>query len=297
MVNGDRALQIDSPEPGLWRGRFTAMASPCEILVCHMDADVAEAMIGRGADEAWRIETTFSRYRSDNTIHRINNACGASVEVDAELAALLDYADQCHRLSDGRFDISSGVLRRVWRFDGSDRLPRATDVEALLPLIGWHKAVWRKPLLTLPEGMEIDLGGLGKEYAVDRALLLMDRNIPVLVNFGGDLACRQPRANGRPWRVAIEAPDQDTAPLQLHLSCGAIATSGDSRRFLLKDGVRYPHILDPRVGWPVLGAPRSVTVVAPTCIEAGFLSTLAMLLGTEAENFLQEQGVEHLVLR
>jgi thiamine biosynthesis lipoprotein len=175
-------------------------------------------------------------------------------------------------------------------------------------LVGWQRLRWQRPWLTLAPGMELDFGGVGKEYAVDRVLdLLMARcRGPLLVNFGGDLAVSGPQADGSPWRVGIERPggarEAADAPAQagellLELSQGALATSGDARRFLLKDGVRHGHILDPRSGWPVAGAPRSVTVAAGTCTEAGLFSTLAMLQGPGAEAFLAAQGLPHWVLR
>ena len=168
-----------------------------------------------------------------------------------------------------------------------------------MPLVGWSKVTWKRPALTLPAGMEIDLGGLGKEYAVDRAaqLISLRTQAAVLVNFGGDLRALGRRRDGRPWRVGVEAPDaSDRAALDLDLAQGALATSGDSRRFLLKDGLRYPHILNPRTGWPVMDAPRSVTVLADACTEAGLLATVAMLHGREARAFLGAQGVRHWVL-
>jgi thiamine biosynthesis lipoprotein len=147
----------------------------------------------------------------------------------------------------------------------------------------------------LPLGMELDLGGVAKEYAVDRAVLtILDvADVPVLVNFGGDLRVTRPRANGGSWRAAIESVDAAGAMEGvLELRAGALTTSGDARRYLLKDGVRYGHILDPRSGWPVRDPPRSVTVAAPTCIEAGLLSTLAMLKGRRAEHFLKTEGLQ-----
>jgi thiamine biosynthesis lipoprotein len=147
--------------------------------------------------------------------------------------------------------------------------------------------------------MEIDLGGVGKEYAVDRVLALLQAQaaVPMLVNFGGDLAVSGPRASGAPWQVGVERPGGGQAALLLELSAGALATSGDARRFLLKDGVRHGHILDPRNGWPVRGSPRSVTVAAGSCTEAGSLATLAMLKGAGAEAWLAAQGVPHWILR
>jgi len=289
--------------PDGWQATFVAMAGPCEVL---LDVDGRGEALSMGelvAGEALRIERLLSRYRDDNVIHLVNHAEGRPVLVDDETAGLLDFADRCFILSEGRFDVTSGVLRRLWRFDGSDRVPSRAAVKALLPLIGWDKVTWRRPELTLSAGMEIDLGGLGKEYAVDRAaqLLSLRTCAAALVNFGGDLRALGRRRDGRPWRVGVEAPlndggQQATAALDIELEEGALATSGDSRRFLLKGGVRYPHILNPRLGWPVMDAPRSVTVLADACTEAGLLATLAMLQGRGARAFLEEQGVQHWIL-
>jgi thiamine biosynthesis lipoprotein len=277
------------------RGSFPAMASPCEVLVAGEDLALAERVTARVCDEALRIERKFSRYRDDNVVARINGAQGAPVETDEETDRLLGFADTLHDMSGGRFDITSGVLRGAWRFDGSDRVPTRAQVDALLPLMGWQRVERSPGRLRLPAGMELDFGGIGKEYAVDRCLRLADElaGVPVLVNFGGDLACnggRFPGASAREWQVGVESPDGGVARL-LGLRAGAMATSGDARRFLLKDGKRYPHILDARTGWPVMDAPRSVTVFAASCVEAGSLATLAMLHGAGAGAFLEGQGV------
>jgi thiamine biosynthesis lipoprotein len=290
---------LDRTDAG-WRGRFAAMASPCEVLIEGVSEPLAAELAATAEAEALRIERKFSRYRDDSVIAAIHAARGHAIEVDAETADLLDYAATCHVLSAGLFDITSGVLRAVWRFDGSDRVPEPAAVQALLPHVGWPRVQWQRPRLVLPAGMELDLGGLGKEYAVDRTLALLRQKAPqaaLLVNFGGDLAVSGPRADGQPWQVGVERPGGGDAALRLELSVGALATSGDARRFLLKDGVRLGHILDPRDGWPVRGAPRSVTVAAGRCIEAGTLATLALLQGPEAESWLAQQGAPHWVLR
>jgi len=276
------------------------MAGPCEILIAGGTEDDARILGARAAGEATRIEGHLSRYRDDNVIHAINTARGAPVTVDAETAALLTYADTCWQLSDGAFDVTSGVLRRAWTFDGSDRIPSPERVTPLVDLVGWDRVHWDPPEITLPAGMEIDLGGIGKEYAVDRtaALLAEAGAPPSLVNFGGDVAITAPRTDGTPWQVGVESPGADGLPVDvLTLTDGALATSGDARRFLLRDGVRYGHILDPRTGWPVPHAPRSVTVASGTCTHAGLLATLAMLAGDGAESFLREEGVRHWVQR
>lgn len=296
-------MGADAHEPtlercdGYWLGRFSAMASPNEVL---MDVDSradAEALLRIAVDETRRIERKFSRYRDDNIVHRINHAGGERILVDAETADLLDFAERCHALSEGRFDITSGVLRRVWRFDGSDRIPEQQRIEATLRFVGWNRVRWARPYLTLQPGMEIDLGGLGKEYAVDRSAALMARfrAAGLLVNYGGDLYVTGTRRDGTPWTVGIDDPAATGRGSlgRIRLERGGLTTSGDARRFLLRDGVRYGHILDPMTGWPVAGAPRSVTVVADTCMEAGVLSTIAMLQGSRAEEFLQAQQVPY----
>ncbi len=268
------------------------MGSPCEVLTEAESAEQAQVLATCAAVEAWRVEDKYSRYIKGNIIDRINTAQGRAVDVDGETAQLLDFSVELNQLSDGAFDITSGVLRRAWRFDGSDNVPAAGEVETLLALVGWNKCHWRSPALKLPAGMEIDLGGLGKEYAVDRAVLELRAigDIPCLVNFGGDLAVTGPPTRRRAWGIGIEDVDQARTSKLIELRQGAIATSGDARRYLLRDGVRYGHVLDPRTGWPVVDAPRSITVAADTCTQAGMLATLAMLRGPTAEEFLDGQA-------
>lgn len=287
-------------KPGsVHKHRFTAMGTPCEIQVESRDRKLAARLAQIGEAEARRIEAKYTRYKPTGVVWVINNADGKPVEVDEETAGLIDYAGQVHTLSEGRFDVTSGVLRKVWTFDGSDRLPEPAAVAALMPLIGWHKLRWERPQLTVPPGMEIDLGGICKEYAVDRAAMaiMAESDCPALVNFGGDLRTTRAKAHAR-WAVAIESMDPaKTSGGLLQIDQGAIATSGDAKRFLLRADKRYSHILDPRTGWPVEAPPRSVTVAARTCVQAGTLSTLAMLLGLGAEAFLKAENAEAWVLR
>jgi FAD:protein FMN transferase len=280
--------------------QFQAMASPCIVLV-----DTGDVASGARAgevvkEEALRIEAKYSRYRP-SVVTTINQSSGQEVVLDAESADLIDYAVTCYQLSDGRFDITSGALRRVWRFDGTGAPPDSAAVRQILRLVGWHRVSWNRPVLRLPAGMEIDLGGIGKEYAVDRALALAraETDAPLLVNFGGDLRVSGPRRDGSPWHVAIEDVDRAGATSGLvDLSHGALATSGDTYRYVKdRGGARYGHVLDPRSGWPVPDAPRSVTVHAATCTEAGLLAKLALLRGGEAEAFLREERVRAWCVR
>jgi thiamine biosynthesis lipoprotein len=280
-------------------GRFEAMAGPCVVLIDSDDRAEAAALVEIAAGEALRVERKLSRYRTDNLIHAINHAAGRPVEVDAETSNLLDYAATCWEISGGLFDITSGVLRRVWTFDGGSRVPSQKAIEECLERVGWERVTWRDRTLTMPAGMEIDLGGLGKEYAVDRtaALIAASTATPFLINFGGDVYAAGPRRGGRTWAVGIDDPERtgEAALYRLDVARAGLATSGDARRFVTWGGRRLGHILDPRTGWPVVGAPRSVTVVAPTCLEAGTIATLACLQGPGAKAFLEEQKVQFWV--
>ena len=163
--------------------------------------------------------------------------------------------------------------------------------------MGWDKVYWQAPWFRLPKGMQIDLGGIGKEYAVDRSVALLTSvagSAPFLVNFGGDLHVSQ-APNCKPgWQVGIESVrGNKQRELTLQLQRGALTTSGEAQRFLLKDGVRYGHILNPRTGWPAPDAPVAVTVAGDSCLQAGILSTLALLKGADAERFLDENEVTY----
>ncbi len=275
-------------------GRFSAMANPCEVLVDTDQSAHARAALAIAEREALRIERKFSRYRTDSVVHEIHRARGRPVAVDAETAQLIDYAATCWELSDGMFDITSGVLRKVWTFDGGSAVPSEDAVREVLAQVGWSRVTWDGRSLTLPEGMEIDLGGIGKEYAVDKAAGLVAAEIgdAFVVNFGGDLYASGARRGDRPWRVGVDDPDQPGRAVlhQIELRRGGLATSGAARRFVMHQGRRLGHILNPKTGWPIEGAPRAVTVLAATCVEAGTLSTLAYLRGPDASDFLRDQG-------
>jgi thiamine biosynthesis lipoprotein len=295
-----RRTRLRRAQDGHWIGTFEAMASRCEVLIDVEDRKEASRLLAIVAAEAWRIEDKFSRYLPGNIVDTINHSRGSSVEVDEETARLLDFAVQLHDLSDGRFDITSGVLRRVWSFDGRRAPPSAAEVAAVLPFVGWQRVRWDGRRLRLEPGMQIDFGGIGKEYAVDRAARIAAEATAAscVVNFGGDLALSRTRVAGEPWRVGVEdIGAEGRASRLIRLATGGLATSGTTRRFVMADGVRYGHILDPTTGWPVVDPPRSVTVAAASCIEAGMLATLAMLQGTAAESFLAAQGVRHWVAR
>jgi FAD:protein FMN transferase len=285
----------------LFRFSFDAMASPNELQIWHDDERQARTLADTAIADVRRIEAKYSRYRDDSVTARINGAAGgAAVAIDAETYALLGYADRCHLLSAGRFDITSGVLRHAWDFRRSPpRLPDAAEVAAATALIDWPSFEWSRKSVRLPRrGMEIDFGGIGKEYAADRmATICHEGGAPhALVNLGGDVRAAGPQQDGSPWRVGISHPRlADAAMATVEIVGGAVATSGDYQRFFDLGERRYCHIIDARSGQPVTRW-QSISVVAPLCIVAGSCATIAMLLEDEAEDFLAREGVAYLAV-
>ena len=267
------------------RFTFRAMAAVNEIQIDGADDRLAAAAAASAIEEVLRIEAKYSRYRDDSVVSRISAAAGGeAVAVDEETAGLLAFADTCFRQSDGAFDATAGILRRAWDFK-VNRLPSHAELAPLLGKIGWQRVEISRGTVRLPEkGMELDFGGFGKEYAVDRAALRLREAgaANALVNLAGDVAVLGPHRDGSPWNIGIRHPrNESTAIATLPVTSGAIATSGDYERFIEVDGVRHCHILDPRTGRSARGF-QSVTVHASTCVVAGSATTIAMLKGREA---------------
>ena len=278
---------------------FTAMSCPCEIRVVGADEQQVHGAAQAGIDEVRRIEQKYSRYRPDSLLSRINAAAGHDpVQIDQETHALLQLGGHLHRASEGRFDLTSGVLRRAWDFRAK-RVPTQAQIDALLPLVGWGCVVVSAEHVQLPQrGMELDLGGLGKEYAADRAadMCLALGMHGGFVDLGGDIRVIGPRADGTGWRFGIRDPlNAGSLSGELTLTSGALATSGDYERGFEVDGKRYGHLLDARSGWPV-DHWRSVSVAAPTAVAAGMLATLGMLIGEQARTMLEAEEVWFLAL-
>jgi len=280
--------------------RFHAMASDCAV---HVQAEslAASTVIALAAEaEVGRIEARYSRYRAESELARINRvaAAGGATDVDSETAGLIAYAKACHASSAGAFDITSGLLRQAWDFSMA-RLPAQAVIDALLPRIGLDKVTLADGRLAFARaGMELDLGGLGKEYAADRAAEVCCEHGARygFVDLGGDIRVIGPQADGQPWRIGIRDPrDGEAVVAEVALSSGALATSGDYERSIEVDGVRYCHILDPRSGWPAHGL-SSVTVISDHCLVAGSLATSAMLKGRSGAAWLKGLGVRHIVI-
>ena len=215
-----------------------------------------------------------------------------------------------HQYNNGLFDITSGVLRKVWDFK-SAKIPIQSEIKEILPLIGLQKLERKDESVRLRhKDMQIDLGGIGKEYAVDRvAALLLKQGIGLdghesigfqgasaLINFGGDVRALNAKPDGRAWQIGIQDPRKpEVCFANVNLSQGALTTSGDYERFLEVDGKRFCHILNPFTGMPV-SYWRSITVLAPLASIAGATSTVAMLLEERAIPYLRDSGFAYLAV-
>jgi thiamine biosynthesis lipoprotein len=277
---------------------FKAMACRNELSIFASNNKTAKSIATEAIDAVHALESKYSRYLPDSLLTRINNSAGdmSGVEVDEETAGLLNYSQACFEQSDGLFDITSGVLRKVWDFK-SNKLPNDQELREMLNLVGWEKVIWKDPIFVLPvAGMEIDFGGVVKEYAADTcANLCKTRGIKHgLVNMGGDIHVIGPQPDGNSWKIGIQDPDNpDEIVTTVNLSHGGLASSGDYQRFMTVEGRRYGHILNPKTGWPVPGL-RAVSVIAPQCLIAGSTSTIAMLLGDKGKDWLDDVGLPYL---
>ena len=239
----------------------------------------------------------YTNYSAKSFTAEINRQAGSSkgILVDEETAILLDYAQACYQLSDGLFDITSGPLHRIWPFDAkTPSIPTPAQIAEVLKCVGWDKLIWEKPRLILPlPYMNLDFGGVVKEYAVDAGATLC-RNMGIehgVLELGGDLRAIGPHWDGRPWQVGIEAPQDRTKEIAIFpLVEGAVATSGSYARSMVIDGVRYCHILNPKTGYPVQGV-TSVSVQADLCLVAGSLTTISFLKGHKGLPWIQDQNV------
>jgi thiamine biosynthesis lipoprotein len=290
------AAAVTGPAAPLRYLRWPALGTKCEVqYVC---ADEAAAKNFEGAVTGWvgAFEAKYSRFRPDSLVSRINSAAGRDwVEVDAEMERFLDLSNSLHFLTQGLLDVTALPLMRLWDYKAAvPRIPTAAEIAAARRLVGWKRVERTPGRVRLPEaGMAIDFGGWGKEYAVDVvAEIARDHRITcALVDFGHDLHAIG-AAPGKPgWHIGLEDPTRPGIACwgSLAVTNHGVASSGDYLRGFTVNGVRYGHIVDPRTGFPVAHGARQVTVIAPTCLQAGILSTTAFIMEpAEGIRFIQE---------
>lgn len=276
------------------------MGCPCALQL-DADPDISARAAAAAQAEVERLDRKYSHYRDDSLVARIGASAdaGQRIEVDNETADLLDFAATLHEQSGGRFDITSGALTKLWDLQ-SGRVPDPAAIAQARSRCGWERVTWDSPHLRLGvRGMRLDLGGVVKEYAADRAAQVC-RDVGVehgIVDLGGDLAVVGAHVDGSPWLAGIKAPrDTHLAIARIALHGGGLATSGDYERVMVVDGRRYSHIIDPVSGMPVESF-ASVSVTADSCLIAGAASTIGMLLGlADGYQWLLELGLPFLCI-
>lgn len=279
---------------------FAAMASECEVCIDGLEASRAADLAVAVEAEVRRIERKYSRFRTVGSVIATinNNAYASSVPVDKETSSLLAYADRLYRLSGGLFDITTGALQSVWDFKAGI-IPPEDVLREQLEAIGWENVVQKDGSVRfLKRDIRIDLGGIGKEYAADRAadVLLRGGVVHGYVNLGGDLRALGPKRDGNPWMIGIRHPRKPGEMIaSIPLQAGGLATSGDYERYFERDGRRYCHLLKPTDGYPAAGW-QSISVLAPQAITAGASATIAMLKQQDALEFLREIGLPYLAI-
>jgi thiamine biosynthesis lipoprotein len=271
------------PVAGGVKFSFKAMGTLCQVTYATNSRVAGEAF--KQATVKWvaDFEARYSRFIPDSLIGQINATAGIDwVGVDQTTDRLLSFCHQLVFFTGGAFDPTALPLVKLWNWKTeSPVVPSDAAIQRARELVGWDKVQRRPGAIFLPvEGMGLDLGGVGKEYAVDCVVDLAQQHgiANVLVDFGQDV-----RAQGEPRHIGLEDPQR---PGQCWTGVAvkdmAVATSGDYLRCFQINGRRYGHILDPRTGYTVHNGCRAVTVIAPSCTVAGILSTTAFILGQHA---------------
>ncbi len=262
-----------------------------EITVYGNGKQKLKSSVNEAFDEIKRIENLMSGYISNSEIARINDAGGNALSVSPESAAVIQAAKDVGRLTDGAFDVTLGGLTRLWGFTSeSPRVPQKSEIEELLAHTGSDiieiknyyngKQTIVSIRLTDP-ATTIDLGGIAKGYAIGMAARrLRERGIEsALIDAGGDIVVIGDK-KGKPFRIGIKSPDDDSVIGVIEASDISIVTSGDYERGFSIGGVRYHHILDPKTGRPARRS-RSVTIITKDAILADALSTAVFVMGRE----------------
>ena len=263
------------------------MGTFVEIKAWTRDEEGARAAIGKALDEISRIERLMTTWREDSDISKVNAAAGrAPVPVSAETFECVSRAQEFSRRSGGAFDISFYALKGLWKFDQDldPRLPDRAEVKKRLPLINYKNILLDDKARTIflkKAGMRINLGGIAKGYAVDRATAILRAAgfNDSIVQAGGDLMLSGSKS-GKPWQAGIRDPraERDSPFAAASVINHAFSTAGDYERFFIVDGKRYHHIIDPRTGYPATAA-RSVTIYAPDATTADGLDDAVLIMG------------------
>jgi len=274
------------------------MGTVVEITILDSGDNVEQALKDAFA-EMRRIERLMSPHVPDSDLARLA-ASTSGVEVSAETLALLRRALVLNRASGGAFDPTLGAVKHLWGIEGeTPRVPTTSELQKALARSGVSgMRLEERRVVKLVPHLEVDLGGIAKGYAVDRAggILRQAGIRHASINAGGDLLLIGDR-EGRPWRIGVQHPRRPGEVLAVVAAAGeAVVTSGDYERFFEVDGVRYHHLFDPETGQPARRC-QSVTVVAADAATADALATAAFVLGPQAgSRLLRKEGAEGILI-
>ena len=277
------------------------MGGPARLVIEHPSDQTSDARAACQRTETLlqALEARFSRYRADSLISQINRLAGTGewTSVDEETRALLQFCERLWQQSQGLFDPTAGILRQVWDFS-QGRHGDITKLPSLCAKVGWSKVLQSDQGIALSHaGMELDLGGVVKEYGADKAAQSFREAgfNHALIELAGDIVAVGSKTSGAPWLVGISNPNAPSETLvSLELNNSAVATSGDYQRYIEIDGQRYSHFLNPHTGWPVNEA-ASVSIISDSCLTAGAVATVACLhSGEDATTWLNDAGLPWL---
>lgn len=265
------------------------MGSRFDITVVAEDSITAHAHIDTAISEINRIERLISSWDENSQTSKINEYAGIKpIKVDVELFKLIETAMGISKLTDGAFDISYASMDRIWKFDGSmTKMPTEKDIRNSVAKVGYENILLDKNNNTVflkNTGMKIGFGAIGKGYAADRAkkILMSKGVVSGIINASGDMNTWGKQPNGSAWKVAITNPlNKNKVFALLPITNGAVVTSGNYEKYVLLNGNRYTHIIDPRTGYPSSGI-ISVTVFAPKAELADALATSVFVMGKDA---------------
>ncbi|MFA6152224.1 MAG: FAD:protein FMN transferase [Chitinophagaceae bacterium] len=288
------------------RQAMKLMGNRFEITVVSDDALWAIDCIAKAVAEISRIEQLFSTFKPDSATNLINDNAGLKpVAVDREVIDLVQRSLRISRLTQGAFDISYGSIdKSLWNFDQTmTALPDVATAKEMVRLINYNNIIvdeLHNTIFLKEKGMRIGFGGIGKGYAAEKAKqLLMSLGVENgIVNASGDLTTWGVQPDGQPWTVGIAHPDKATTPFStLNISNMAIATSGNYEKYIIINGEKYSHTINPRTGLPVKGI-KSVTVICLNAELADAMATPLMIMGLEAGLYLinQMKGIEYIII-
>lgn len=257
------------------------------ISVYDADRDKANRGISEAFGEIQRIDRVMSLHRPDSELNRLNQRAAAEpIAVSRDLFKVISVAGEISEQTEGSFDITIRPLADLWGFIWKEyRMPTESELEATLPRVNYKLIELddaRQTVRFLGPGISIDLGGIGKGYAVDRAIEKLESNgiTNAMVKIGGDLRVIGAPPGRTNWTVQIEDPQKKGRRRELPLRDVALSTSGNYENFFMIQGQRYSHILNPRTGLPIRGI-SGCTVVAPTCAESDAYATAFFVYGRE----------------